>query len=169
VRGGKIVDSNIALLGEGPFTPQRTGTLPLREIIELCYSGRFSKQEIMDELTVRGGLWSYLGEHRMEKIEKRIEAGDDEAKLIVEAMIYQIAKSIGAMFMASGSDLDGIVLTGGLARSVVVVRGLKARLSHLAPVYVLEDTPEMERMALGACGVLAGVEEPLRYRPPEPV
>jgi butyrate kinase len=166
VRGGKIVDNTIAVLGEGPFTPQRAGTLPTRDLIEMCYSGRFTKEQLFEELLFRGGLRSYLGDNRMENIEKRIAAGDKHAKLIVDAMIYQIAKAIGAMCVAAGPDVEGIVLTGGLARSELVVRGLKDRVSHLAPMVVLEQTTEMERMALAAGRVLDGTEKPRRYVPP---
>lgn len=163
VRGGRIVDNNIAFLGEGPFTPQRAGTLPLRELIELCYSGRFTKEQLFEELTQRAGLQSYLGEHRMEEIEKRIAAGDERARLAVEAMVYQIAKTIGAMAVAVGPDCEAVILTGGLARSETIVRSLKRRLTHLFPVLVLRDTLEMQEMALGACRVLAGQEEAKRY------
>jgi len=166
VRGGRIVDNNIALLGEGPFTPQRAGTLPLKDIIDLCYSGRFTKDELMEELSTRGGLRSYLGEGDMAKIEERIEAGDENARLVVEAMTYQIAKTVGAMCVAAGPDTEAIVLTGGLARSSLIVRLLKKRLTHLLPVLVLKDTPEMVAMALGACRVLGGEEKPHSYEPP---
>lgn len=166
VRGGRIVDNTIALLGEGPFTPQRAGTLPLKDLIELCYSGRFTKEELYEELTQRGGLHSYLGDHRMEEIEKRIQAGDERARLVVEAMVYQIAKNIGAMAVAVGPDCEAAILTGGLARSELIVRSLKNRLSHLLPVLVLRETPEMEEMAMGACRVLAGQEQARRYVPP---
>ncbi|MBM4037548.1 MAG: butyrate kinase [Planctomycetes bacterium] len=166
VRGGRIVDNNIALLGEGPFTPQRAGTLPLKDLIELCYSGRFTKEELFEELTQRGGLQSYLGEHRMPEIERRIEAGDKRARLVVEAMAYQIAKAVGAMAVAVGPDCEAVILTGGLARSDLIVRSLKRRLTHLLPVLVVKDTLEMEEMALGACRVLAGQQQARRYLPP---
>jgi len=166
VRGGRVVDSNIALLGDGPFTPQRAGTLPLKDLIDLCYSGRFTKQELYEELTTRGGLRSYLGDHRMEEIEKRIEAGDETARLVVEAMAYQIAKAIGAMCVAIGPDMEAIVLTGGLARSEFIVRSLKRRLTHLFPVLVLKENPEMEALAVGVWRVLAGELEPRRYVAP---
>lgn len=166
VRGGRIVDNNIALLGEGPFTPQRAGTLPLKELIELCYSGRFTKEELFEELTQRAGLQSYLGEHRMPEIEKRVAAGDERAKQAVEAMAYQIAKAIGAMAVAVGPDCEAVILTGGLARSELVVRLIKRSVTHLFPVLVVRDTPEMQEMALGACRVLAGQEELKHYSTP---
>jgi butyrate kinase len=166
VRGGHIVDNTIALLGEGPFSPRRAGTLPLQDVIDLCYGGRFTREQLVEELTQRGGLQSYLGEHRMEAVEKRIEAGDAEARRVVEAMCYQIAKSIGAMCVAAGPETEAIILTGGLARSEFVVRSLKRRLAALVPVFVFRDTPEMQAMAEGVCRVLGGQEKPLRYAPP---
>jgi len=166
VRGGRIVDATIALLGEGPFSPQRPGTLPLKDIIDLCYSGQFSHDELVEELTTRGGLRSYLGEDRMEVIEERIEAGDEAARKVVDAMVYQIAKAVGAMCVAAGPDAEAIVLTGGLARSKRIVRALKKRLAHVLPVLVLQDTPEMEALALGACRVLCGAEPSKHYTPP---
>ncbi|MFW6162372.1 MAG: butyrate kinase [Planctomycetota bacterium] len=166
VRGGRIVDDTIALLGEGPFTPQRAGTLPLKDVIDLCYSGKFTREELMAELATRGGLRSYLDEDRFEVIERRIEADDEQARRVVDAMVYQIAKAVGAMCVAAGPDAEAIILTGGLARSRRLVKALKKRLSHLLPVLVLKETPEMEAMALGACRVLCGEEEARRYRPP---
>jgi len=109
---------------------------------------------------------AFLGEHRMEEIEKRIEAGDEKARCVVEAIAYQIAKTIGAMCVAAGPDAEAIILTGGLVRSDLLVRSLKRRLTHLLPVLVLKETPEMEAMALGACRVLCGEEELRRYVPP---
>ena len=166
VRGGRIVDNTLALLGEGPFTPRRAGTLPQKELIDLCYSGRFTREQLYEELTQRSGLQSHLGEHRMEAIEKRIEAGDAQARRVVEAMCYQIAKSIGAMWVATGPDTEAIILTGGLSRSELVVRLIKRRLGSLVPVFVFKDTPEMQAMAEGVCRVLGGQETPLRYNPP---
>jgi butyrate kinase len=163
VRGGRITDNTVALLGEGPFTPRRAGSLPLKEIIELCYSGKFTKEQLFEELTQRGGLQSYLGESRMEVIEKQIEAGDQNARLVVEAMVYQISKAIGAMWVAAGPDTEAIILTGGLSRSEFINRSLKRRLSPLCPVIVFKDTPEMEALAEGVIRVLDGVEQPLRY------
>jgi butyrate kinase len=167
VRKGKMVDNNIALLGGGPFTPQRAGQLPTDELIELCYSGRFTRAELIEELTKRGGLQSYLGEHRMETIEHQIEEGDEHARLVVDAMVYQIAKEIGAMFVAAGSDVEAIVLTGGLARSRLVRTGLRRRVGRLAPVMVFEGSLEMAALAAGAVEALSGKRKPHRYKAPE--
>ena len=164
VRRGKIVDNNIALLGGGPFTPQRAGQLPTGEVLRLCYSGRFTEDELKRELTKRGGLRSYLGEDRMEVIEEHIAAGDERAQSIVDAMIYQIAKEIGAMAVAAGSPVDAIVFTGGLSRSPYIRRGLRRRVESLAPVLVYQGSLEMEALAEGALRVLDGRETPRHFR-----
>jgi len=166
VRRGKMIDNNIALLGGGPFTPQRSGELPLDELIDLCYSGRFTRGELIEELTKRGGLQSYLGTDRMEVVEKRIADGDDRARRVVDAMIYQIAKEIGAMFTAAGCDVEAIVLTGGLTRSKLVRTALRQRVGRLAPVMVFEGSLEMAALAGGVTDVLSGRDEARRYEPP---
>jgi butyrate kinase len=163
VRNGKIVDDSIALLGGGPFTPQRAGALPTKELVDLCYSGKFAKEELFVELTKRGGLVSYLNESRVEKIEERIAKGDTQAQLILEAMAYQIAKEIGAMYVAAGHDVEAIVLSGGVARSELVVGFIKQRIGHLAPIHIYTENMEMAAMAAGACKVLSGQIAPKRY------
>lgn len=156
VKNGRIIDTNIALLGGGPLTPQRAGQLPLSQLIDLCYSGRFTKAELEAELTKRGGLQSYLGDYRLDVIEDSIQQGDAYAKLIVDAMIYQIAKEIGAMYVAAGGSVDAIVLTGGMVRAQRVRNGLQQRVGSLVPVIVYEQSLEMEALASGAYQVLTG-------------
>ena len=164
IRNGKMVDNSIALLGEGPFTPQRAGTLPTKELVELCYSGKFTKDELFVELTKQAGLVSYLNESRVEKIESRIAKGDTQAQLVLEAMAYQIGKEIGAMYVAVGDDVEAIVLSGGIARSEMVVGFIKQRIGHLAPVMIYTETVEMAAMAAGAYKVLSGQLAPKRYK-----
>lgn len=163
VCNGRMRDSNISLLGGGPFTPQRAGHLPTGALIDLCYSGQFTKQEILEKLSREGGLRSYLGEHRLPEIEKRIAAGDEYARLIVDAMLYQIAKEIGAMHVAAGCEVDAIVLTGGMTRSARVRNELRRRLGRLAPVLVFEESLEMEALAAGCVRVLNGEMAAHRY------
>jgi len=163
VRNGRMIDSNISLLGGGPFTPQRAGQLPASELIDLCYSGRFTREHLYEELTKRGGLQSYLGEYRLQVIEKRIQAGDAYARLIVDAMVYQIAKEAGAMFVAAGCFIDAIVVTGGMIRCEYVRTELQKRVGRLAPVLIFDEPLEMEALAAGALRVLTGDEEPHRY------
>ncbi len=168
-RKGKLSDNNIALLGGGPFTPQRAGQLPMGELIELCYSGKFTKEELIVELTKRGGLQSYLGEHRMEVIEERIAEGDRLARRMADALVYQIAKEIGGMFMAAGGDVEAIVLTGGLAKNKLVRTEVSRRVRALAPVIVLPGSLEMAAMAEGTIAVLSGREVAKNYKLPHSV
>ncbi|NCA82085.1 MAG: butyrate kinase [Opitutae bacterium] len=163
VRNGKIVDNSIALLGGGPFTPQRAGALPTKELVDLCYGGQFTKEELFVELTKRGGLVSYLNESRVEKIEERLAKGDTQAHLVLKAMAYQIGKEIGAMYVAAGNDVEAIVLSGGVARSELVVGFIKQRIGHLAPILIYTENMEMAAMAAGACKVLSGQIAPKRY------
>ena len=167
VRRGKIIDSNISLLGGGPFTPQRAGELPVGELIDLCYSETLTREELIDELTVHGGLRSYLGTDDMEKIEQLIADGDKQALLIADAMTYQISKEVGKAFVAAGCDVEAIVLTGGLTRSKWLRDGVKRRIIRLAPVHVYEGSLEMAALAEGAIDVLSGRQQPILYKAPE--
>ncbi|MCU0780178.1 MAG: butyrate kinase, partial [Akkermansiaceae bacterium] len=166
VRNGRMVDCNNALLGGGPFTPQRVGSLPMRDLIDLCYSGRFTKPELHRELLKCGGLMSYLGEDDMQRVSRRIDAGDTRAAQVVEAMVYQIAKEIGAMAVAAGGPLAAVVCSGGLSHAPRVIEPLRERVGHLAPFLVFPGSLEMEAMAHGALRVLTGGERPLPYHLP---
>lgn len=167
VRDGKMVDNNVALLGGGPFTPQRAGHLDVSAVMDLCFSGRFDRDQLAAELTKRAGLVSYIDEHRMEVIEQRIASGDADADLAVGGMVYQMAKEIGAMFVAAGCRVDAIVLTGGLARSKLVLDRLEARIGAIAPFIVYPGSLEMAAMAEGAVAALSGARPAMRYTPPD--
>lgn len=163
---GKMTDNNIALLGGGPFTPQRSGGLPVDELINLCYSGQFTKDQLKRELTVNAGLVSYLNENSMKVIEERIEQGDKEATLVVDAMVYQISKEIGAAFIAADSTVESIVLTGGLTRSSYITKAIRHRVGWLAPVIVFAGSVEMPALAAGAIAVMTGRQKLQEYRLP---
>jgi butyrate kinase len=163
LREGKVVDTNNALLGGGPFSPQRVGSLPMRDLIDLCYSGRFAKAELQTELTKRGGLFSYLGEDNFLHIEARIAQGDAQADLAVQGMAYQVSKEIGAMAVAAGGPIEAIVFSGGLSRSKLLLDRIRPLVEHLAPIIVFPGSLEMEAMAHGACRVLTGQERASTY------
>jgi butyrate kinase len=165
-RDGKLVDNTIALLGGGPFTPQRAGSLPLEGIIDLCYSGKFTREGLKKELTKSGGLMSYLGTDDVQAIEAKVKAGDEKAGLILKAMAYQISKEIGAMFIAAGRGVDAIVLSGGIAKSAMVMDLIRSNVGHLAPVMIYRETLEMAAMAGGALRVLRGEEKVKTYHLP---
>ena len=153
---GRAIDVNNALDGEGPFSPERAGTLPTGQLIDLCYSGKFTKEALKKRISGHAGLAAHLGTTDMMVIEKMIEEGDEHAKLIVDAMIYQVAKAIGAAAVPLYGKVDAILLTGGIAYSDYVIPRLKEYISFLAPVYVYPGEDEMEALALNALGVLNG-------------
>ena len=161
VRGGRIVDANNAV-SEGPFSPQRSGGLPLQELLAFVFENEYSRRE-MEEMTVRrGGLLSYLGTSDAREVEERIAGGDDRARAVYEAMAYQVAKEIGAMATVLAGRIDAIVLTGGLARSKLLVDWIVKRVDFIAPVKVME-TGEMSALAAGALRVLRDETQPLQY------
>lgn len=162
IKNGRIVDVNDAS-SDGPFSPERSGSLPLMQFAELAFSGRYSLPEIKKMIMGEGGLKAYLGTSNMTQIESRIKNGDTQAKLIFDAMIYQIAKEIGAMATVLLGKLQGIVLSGGLAHSEMLVTALQGRVSFLAPVHILPGELEMEAMAQGALRVLQGQESVKEY------
>lgn len=163
-RHGRAVDVNNALDGEGPFSPERAGTLPAGQLIDLCSSGRFTKEELKKRISGSAGLAAHLGTTDVPAIIRRIDEGDTHARLVLDAMIYQIARSIGAASVVLYGKIDAILLTGGMAHSDYIISRLKERISFLAPVHVYPGEDELEALALNALGALRG-ELPVRiYR-----
>ncbi|MEN3037990.1 MAG: butyrate kinase [Candidatus Kryptonium sp.] len=162
VKGGKIIDANDAS-SDGPFSPERTGGLPLQPFISLCFSGKYTEQEIRKMVMGKGGLVAYLRTNDASEVEKRINSGDEYAKEVYEAMAYQIAKEIGAMATVLKGKIDAIVLTGGLANSKMLVNWITERVSFIAPVLIFPGEDEMRALALGALRVLRGEEEAKEY------
>lgn len=162
VKEGRIVDCSHGLSG-GPFTPQRTGSLPVVELVELACSGKYEYDDLKKMLVGKGGLVAYLGTHNAEEVEKRIKGGDTMAKEVYQAMAYQIAKEIGAMAAVLDFDLDAIVLTGGLARSDMLVGWIRKHAKKLGKICVFPGEDELEALALGALRVLKGEEEARDY------
>lgn len=153
---GRAIDSNNALDGEGPFSPERAGTLPAGQLIDLCFSGQLTKDELKKRISGRAGLTAHLGTTDVPAIIKSIEEGDKKAELILDAMIYNVAKAIGGAATVLCGKTDAILLTGGIAHSDFVISRLKKRISFLAPVYVYPGEDEMEALALNAIGALKG-------------
>lgn len=153
-RHGRAIDANNALDGEGPFSPERAGTLPAGQLIDLCYSGKLTKEELKKRISGRAGLAAHLGTTDVAAIIRAIEEGDEHAGLVMDAMIYNIAKSIGAAATVLCGKIDAILLTGGIAHSDYVVSRLTSRISFLAPIHVYPGEDEMEALALNALGAL---------------
>jgi len=159
---GKIVDVNNANDG-GPFSPERTGSLPNKALIHLCYSGKYSEKELIKLITHQGGLVSYLGTNDMREVVKKIEQGDKYAELIFEAMCYQIAKEIGAMATVLKGKVEAIILTGGLSHNEILVKKIKERAGWIAPVVVYSGEEEMKALAQAVIRVINKVEEVKTY------
>ena len=153
---GRCIDVNNALDGEGPFSPERAGTLPAGPLIDLCYSGRFTREELKKRISGHAGLAAHLGTTDVPTIVSRIAEGDRHAELVLNAMIYQTAKSIGASATVLYGQVDAILLTGGIAHSDYVISRLTERVSFLAPVHVYPGEDELEALALNALGALRG-------------
>lgn len=151
---GRVIDVNNGLNGDGPMSPERSGGIPAGQLVELCFFGKFSKAEINKKIKGQGGLSAYLGTNDAVEIEKRIKEGDEQAKLIYKAMSYQVAKEIGALSTVLKGDIDGILLTGGLAYGQMVTDEITERVNHLAPVKVYPGEGEMEALAFNAHLVL---------------
>ena len=162
IQKGRIIDVNNAI-EEGPFSPERCGTLPVNALAKLCYSEKYEYSEMKKRLVGNGGLAAYLGTNDSREVEKRIEDGDEQARLIYEAMGYQIAKETGAMATVLKGNVDAILITGGLARSSMLMEWIKERISFLAPIHIYPGENEMEALALGALRVLRGEEKPNTY------
>lgn len=160
---GLIVESNDIIRGDGPMTPNRAGSLPARDIIDMCFSGTKTREEMMRYLSRSGGFVDHLGTDDMLKVKERIASGDKYAKLVYEAFVYQIAKQIGAMAAVLHGKVDVTILTGGIANDADLVEQLREYISFIAPVVVRAGEFEMEALAAGALRVLRGEEQPLVY------
>ncbi len=161
-RRGRVIDCTHGL-GEGPFTPERAGSLPTQELLEMAFSGKPDKKTLQGRLVGQGGLVAYLGTADAQRVEEMIATGDEKAELIYTAMAYQVAKDIGAMTTVLAGMLDGIVLTGGLAHSERLTSLIAERVRFLAPVHVYPGEDEMSALAEGGLRVLAGEEEIKAY------
>ena len=162
-RRGRIVDVNNALDGDGPFAPDRAGNIPSAELIKVCFSGKYTREELLKFVSSKGGLVALLGTNSVIEVMERIAQGDERAAQVLDAMSYNIAKQIGAMAAALAGKVDGILLTGGIAYNEPVVEAIRERCSFIAPVHVYAGENELEALALNALVVLRGVIEPKKY------
>lgn len=163
IKGGKVVDVNNALLGMGPFSPQRAGALPIGDLLDMAFSGKYTHKELITMLSKQGGLLAYLGTDSGIEINKRIQAGDEFAGKIQDAMCYQVAKEIGACATVLGGKVDAIFLSGGLVYNDCIVQAIKSRTSFIAPLHTFPGEKEMEALCQGGIRVLSGAEEAKEY------
>ncbi len=160
---GRAVDANNALDGEGPFSPERAGSLPAADLIRLCFSGKYNEKQLLKRIAGKAGLNAHLGTNDMREILQRIDNGDEHARIIVDAMLYHVAKNIAAGSAVLCGNIDAILLTGGMAHSKYIVDELRRRIGFLAHVYTFPGEDEMEALALNALAVLQGRREAKVY------
>ncbi|WP_445683651.1 butyrate kinase [Sporosarcina sp. FSL K6-3457] len=161
---GKVIDVNNGLHGDGPFSPERAGTVPAGALVELCYSGELYRNEVMRRLVGQGGLVGYLGTNDAVQVEKRIAKGDAKAELVYEAMAYQVTKEIGSAAAVLRGQVDAVILTGGLAYGKGFVEAISSRIDWISDIVVYPGEDELQALAEGAIRVLSG-EEPAKIYP----
>jgi butyrate kinase len=160
---GRVVDVNNALSGEGPFSPERSGGLPSLQLVELCFSGKYSYTEVKSMLVGKGGMVAYLGTNDFREISKRAEAGDTYAALVKDAAMYQVAKEIGSMAVVLHGKVDAIILTGGMAYEESAVNYIKNMIGFLSKVVVYPGEDELRALAFNGLLALKGEVEIKEY------
>ncbi len=161
---GKVVDINNALDGEGPFSPERSGGVPISGLMSLCYSGKYTLDEMKKKITGKGGLVAHLGTNDGKEVVRRIDAGDKKAELIYKAMAYQIAKEIGACAAVLEGKVDAICITGGLAYDKYLTGWIKERVEFIGDVRIYPGEDEMTALAEGGLRVLRNETAAKEYR-----
>lgn len=160
---GKVIDVNNALDGEGPFSPERSGGLPAGQLARLCFSGRYTYDEIKAMITGRGGMVAYLGTNNFKEVCERALNGDEKARLVSEAAAYQVAREIGAMAAVLAGKVDAIILTGGMTFQDSFVEQIKTLTGFIARIVVYPGEDEMKALALSGLLALDGSMEIKTY------
>jgi butyrate kinase len=168
-RRGRMIDTNDCLGSSGAFSPTRSGSVSAIGLMRMCFSGKYTEKEIYNKITKNGGLVDYLGTNDVREVRKRIAEGDKYAEMILNAMIYQIKKEIGAMCAVLDGEVDAIILTAGVSHDKQFVESIRKSLAFVAPVVAMPGEFEMEALARGALNVLTGVEEAKEYTGKSPV
>lgn len=161
---GRVIDVNNALNGDGPFSPERSGSLPAGELIKMCFSGNFDQSQINKKICGCGGFVSYLGTNDARDVENMIKSGNKEAELIFSSMAYQVGKEIAMLSAVLKGNVDAIILTGGLAYGEGFVNLIREMVSFIAPVAVFPGEDEMLALAEGGLRVLTGKENAKEYK-----
>ena len=163
-RRGRVVDVNNALNGDGPYAPERSGALQTGQLVDLCFSGQYSHDDVKSMLAGKGGFVAYLGTNDFREASERAAAGDKQAALIVEGCSYQIAKEIGAMAIVLGGDVDAIILTGGLAYDDAHIERIRTMTGHIAPIYIFPGEDELKALAFNGLLAVTGRIEVKEYK-----
>ncbi len=162
-RQGRVIDVNNGLDGEGPFSPERSGTLPVTDLVKMCYSGKYSEKEMKAMIKPEGGLVAYFGTTDVKELTERAHT-DEKVRLVLDAMTYQVAKDIGAMAAVLGGKVDAVLLTGGLCYSQEIVATIRDRVSFISDVKAYPGEDELKALCEGALRVLNGEEQAEVYK-----
>lgn len=160
---GRVIDVANALHGEGPFSPERSGTLPVGDLVKLCYSGKYTIEEVFKLIKGQGGLVSYLGTNNAKEVSDRIDSGDEYAEKIYRAMAYQVAKEIGAIAVVLKGQVDAIILTGGIAYDKRFTDWIREDVKFISELLIYPGEDELSALAEGGLRVLRGEEEAKTY------
>jgi butyrate kinase len=160
---GRVVDANQVLDGDGPFSPERTGSLPIGDIVRYCFNSGKSENQVLDMIMNKGGLYAYLGTYSALEVHNRVMDGDEKAAEVFEAMAYQVAKEIGAMFAVLESKIDGIIITGNIANSRWFIEKITKRVEGMGPVHIYPGVSELDTMAQYALMAFRNEIEILNY------
>lgn len=160
---GMVVDVNQGLDGDGPFSPERSGTLPVGDLVRLCFSGKYSEKEVLKMITGKGGLVAYLGTNSALDVEQRAASGDEQAKLIYDGMAYQVGKEVGGMGAVLNFKIDGILITGGIAYDKYFVNQIISYCYRIAPVHVYPGEDEMKALAMNGLRIIHGETQVMEY------
>ena len=162
---GRVIDANMGYDGDGPFSPIRAGSLPSGDLIRLCFSGKYSEEELLTKVSKEGGLYAHLGTHSAEKVDKRVQEGDQEAAKIFEAMAYQVAKTIGSMYAVLSGEVETIIITGPMANSNWLVRKIVERVEKMAPVTIYPGSDTIQILAMKGLRILYGEKDVENTKP----
>ena len=160
---GKVVDVNNILDGEGCFSPERSGTVPVGDLVKMCFSGKYTEKEIYKKICGNGGFNAYLHTNDARVVEKMVKEGDEYAKLVEDAFYYQIAKDAGAMAAVLEGKVDAIILTGGIAYNPYTREVLEKKIGFIAPITVYPGEDELLALCQGALRVVTGEEKAREY------
>ena len=156
---GRAIECSDALSGDGPFSPSRAGMLPTAALVKLCYSGQYTEAEMLRKINGHSGLTAHLGTNDVREVERRIAEGDQKAKLVLDAMIYSIARWLASLAPSTNGHVDAVILTGAIAHSQYVTDGLRQRVSFLAPVFVYPGEDELTALAMNVLRAMRGEQE----------
>lgn len=164
-RKGKVVEVNNALNGDGPISPERAGTIPAGDLVDLCYSGRYTHRQMQQKINGAGGLAALLGSTDVAMIAGRAAKGEEPYHTVIESMTYSVAKQIGQCAVALRGKVDAIILTGGIAHSTYCVDRISRWVSWIAPIVVRAGEDELDSLAFNAYGAMTGSIPIIRYNP----